>query len=440
METGPTARTADGRTMHTEPNNRIPDETLPKTAAQPASPLERSSEEATMTDYLANCQSDFDTVAFNPVDSLVVSSLSYLNFDSYKFESVFGREPVALIDILRFTDFHELTRGSWMEGADDVADMLNALSRSRRYKDISVCFFSNETSDNIEKQFSATTFLLDGKRAYIAFRGTDGTLTGWKEDFNLSFRSVIPSQTTACLYLSGVLSALPSDLTVYTGGHSKGGNLAEYAALSIDDGQFARLAKVFNHDGPSFLQDPSPRINTEGFQRKLHKTVPESSIFGLILENRDDFHVVQSTASLVFQHNPLSWIVSGNDFLYQESLNRSAQVFDQTLDRWLNSCTAQQRELFIDTVFDLLTINQAKSWNDFQDGLLGNIAAIVYNGAKLDSETKEIILHTFGNLRESANEIVREQMAKYLPWFANADEQPGNDRSKNDTDDSPRNG
>ena len=294
------------------------------------------------------------------------------------------------------------------------------MARCRRYKDLKICFFSNEHVDNIEKQFSAVTFLLDDRNAYIAFRGTDGTLNGWKEDFNLSFKTVIPSQTTALLYLSGVLSALPADLNIYVGGHSKGGNLAEYAVLTIDETGFDRISEVFNHDGPSFLQDPSPRIDTPAFQNKLHKTVPESSVFGLILEKRDDFHVVQSTASLIFQHNPLSWIVSGHDFLYQEKLNRSAQLFDQTLDLWLESCTPQQREQFIDTVFNLLTVNEAKSWSDFQDGLVGNIAAMVYNGVKLDHETKEIILHTFANLRESANETVRKQMIKFIPWLADS--------------------
>lgn len=388
--------------------------------ARQRSPL-HSGGERTITDYLLSRQEDFDSVPFNPVDSLILSSISYLNFESYRYESLYGNESVKLIDILRFGDYQTLVHGSWMDSTDEVSDMLTALARSRRYKDLSVCFYANETSEQIEKQFSAATFLLDPKRAYIAFRGTDGTLTGWKEDFNLSFRTVIPSQTTACLYLSGVLSALPNTATVYCGGHSKGGNLAEYAALTIDEGQFNRLERIFNHDGPSFLQDPSPRINDQSFQNRLHKTVPESSIFGLILEKRDDFHVVQSTASLVFQHNPLSWIVTDHDFLYQDSLNRSAQIFDRTLDRWLQSCTPQQRELFIDTMFDLLTINEPKNWDDFQDGLLGNIAAFVYNGVKLDHETKEIILHTFANLRECANETVRQQMTKYLPWLPNGE-------------------
>lgn len=373
--------------------------------------------EETMIDYLRRNQRSFDEEPFNPVDSLVLSSIVYLNFDAYAYGSPFGSSPIPLIDVIRFTEFKKLTAGSWMKDTDEVGDFLTALCTSRRYKDLAVMFFANEISEHIEKQFSAATFKLDDSRVYIAFRGTDGTLTGWKEDFNLGFKSVIPSQQTACLYLSGVLSALDSATDIIIGGHSKGGNLAEFAALCISETQYDRITKIFNHDGPSFLQAPSPRIDSDEFQHKLHKTVPESSIFGLILENRDDFHVVQSTGTLVFQHNPVTWIVSGNDFLYQESLNKSAMLFDQTLDKWLKSCTKEQRECFIDTVFDLLTINDAKNWDEYQDDLFGNIAAFVYNGVKLDKDTKEIILHTFGKLGNIANETVRRQLMKVFPWL-----------------------
>ena len=157
-----------------------------------------------------------------------------------------------------------------------------------------LAFYANERSDAVEKQFSATTFVVPGRVAAqaegapyedgcgmragrdefacLAFRGTDGSFAGWKEDFNLCFKEVIPSQRAAAAYLSGVASAVEGPLAA--GGHSKGGNLAEFAALVVDEGAYARLAGVYNHDGPSFLDDPSPRIHDGASQRCCTRRFP----------------------------------------------------------------------------------------------------------------------------------------------------------------------
>ena len=195
--------------------------------------------------------------------------------------------------------------------------------------------------------------------ACLAFRGTDGSFAGWKEDFNLCFKEVIPSQRAAAAYLSGVASAVEGPLVAC--GHSKGGNLAEFAALVVDEGAYARLAGVYNHDGPSFLDDPSPRIHDGRFATLLHKTVPESSAFGMILERRPDYRVVQSSALSVFQHEPFSWQVDGDDFVYQDALNRAAVFFDEALDAWLRGKTPAERERFIDTIYELFASTEAST-------------------------------------------------------------------------------
>ena len=192
-----------------------------------------------MADFLRETQESFIEVPFCPVDSLVLSSLVYLNLDEYRYGSVHGAESVPVIDILRFTPLRSMLSGGWLEDAEELPDFLRALACSRRYADLSVSLFANETAEIIEKQFCACTFTVGAKDgaplAYLAFRGTDGTIAGWKEDFNLSYMPVIPSQKTATAYVSGVLSALPGDMPIYVGGHSKGGNLAEFAALTIDE-------------------------------------------------------------------------------------------------------------------------------------------------------------------------------------------------------------
>ncbi|MBS6941078.1 MAG: DUF2974 domain-containing protein [Slackia piriformis] len=375
-----------------------------------------SSSLPTMTDYLRRHPEGFDETPFSPVDSLVLSALSYLDFDRYRYGDVYAGPHVPLVDIVRFTDLDSMLSGGWIRASRDLPVFLDALLRCHRFADLAIGYFVNENAAALEKQFCACTFSFDaGRSSYIAFRGTDGTFAGWKEDFNLSYRKIIPSQRSAERYLSGVLSALPSACRVFVGGHSKGGNLAEFAAATVDESNFARIERIFNHDGPSYLNAPSPRIYEASFKEKLHKTVPESSIFGMILEHRDDYSVVQSDAAGIFQHNPFTWLVDDVDFLYQDGLNAGAALFDETLDRWLKSCTPEQRETFIDTFYELVVSTDATTWQEFQEGgLIGNVAGVLRDGRNLDAETKEIIAHTMRNLRTVANETVRERLRNFV--------------------------
>ena len=359
--------------------------------------------------YIEREQRTFAESPFNPVDSLVFSSLCYFNFDETTPLPAFGNigcnldthteRRILVTDILALCDHETLTNGSWLKDAEETARFIAALRMSRRYRDVSVSFFANEMADAVDKQFSACTFFFtdkQGEMAYVAFRGTDGTLTGWKEDFNLSYKSVIPSQRSAVAYVSGVSSA--TDCPLILGGHSKGGNLAQYAALCTDGATYRKIVAVYDHDGPSFLEDPSPRRSTREYEEKLHKLVPESSAFGMILERRDDYSVVQASAFALFQHCPFAWIVEGNDFVYQQDLNVSAQFFDDTLDSWLRSKTPAERERFIQTIYDLIMQTNASSWAEFQTNLASNLATVMGAGSKLDSDTKQFLLSTVKSL------------------------------------------
>lgn len=363
----------------------------------------------TIVTYIEREQRTFAELPFNPVDSLVFSSLCYLNFDENALHAglegarcnldTHTEQRISVADVLALCDFSSLTKGSWLKDAEETQQFVNALRMSRRYREVSIAFFVNEMADAVDKQFSASTFFFHDKQgeiAYIAFRGTDGTLTGWKEDFNLSYKTVIPSQRSAVAYVSGVSSA--TECPFILGGHSKGGNLAQYAALCTDGATYKRIQAVYDHDGPSFLEDPSPRRITAAYERKLHKLVPESSAFGMILERRDDYRVVQSSAFALFQHHPFSWMVEGNDFVYQADLNASAQFFDQALDTWLRSKTPAERERFIQTIYDLIAQTNATSWAEFQTKLASNMATVMGAGSKLDGDTKRFLVSTLKGL------------------------------------------
>lgn len=373
--------------------------------------------------FLKNEQRSFTELRFTPVDALVFTSIAYFDFDANAVLPEYAgakanlnahdNSRVSIFDLLTLCGNAPLISNSWLEDSQEAFQFLKALRTSRRYRDVTAAFYVNEFSEQVDKQFSAVTLFYEEEHeevAFVAFRGTDGTLTGWKEDFNLAYKQVLSSHRTAVSYLSGVASSFQGNLRV--GGHSKGGNLAQYAACCCDESVFNRILGIYDQDSPSFLEDPSPRRNSAAYQEKLHKYVPESSVFGMILERRDSYSVVQSSAFALFQHHPFSWIVEGDNFVYQEEINASAQFFDEALDSWLRSRTPAERERFIQTIYDLITETNASSWSEFQSKLASNLATVIGAGSKLDPDTKEFLGQTisglFSALRDQTIERIKD--------------------------------
>lgn len=385
---------------------------------QSASALASADEARSLVSCIERYHTPFSALPFDDVDSLVLSSLSYLNYERYPLEDVESARPVPLIDILRFTPNEELTCGSWLKDGDDVPDFLRAVACSVRYRTLAACLYAHEAPQNIDKQFCAVTFVADDMPPYVAYRGTDGTVAGWREDFDLAYKDIIPSHTAALRYLSGVLSSLSDEPCVNVGGHSKGGNLAEYAAACIDEAGFSRIAAVYNHDGPAFLQAPSPRFDLEAYRSRCRKTIPESSIFGMILERRVDYRVVHSDAFTVFQHRPFNWLTSGHDFSYADELNDNARLFDDVLDSWLRSSTPEQRQIFLDTLFDLVKSTEASNWEEFQASFASNIPSLLRKQSDLDDETREVMASVMSRLVSQARSATVGYLSDRFSDFA----------------------
>lgn len=366
-----------------------------------------------IVDYILDNQLTFSEVQLNEIDSLILSSLAYLNYESAKsrFTSLdidlypANNNIVSLHDILSLTNWDDLVFNCWLADSSETTDFLRALQGSRRFMDVEVAFYRNESSSKIEKQFCAMTYLYKSATqrseddfAYVAFRGTDGTFSGWKEDFNLAYMPIIPSQRSAENYLSGICDVFSSK--IYVGGHSKGGNLAEYASLCCSEKNLAKIEIVYNHDGPSFLELPNEkRYLSETFQNLHSKTVPESSIIGMILEEQNNYTVVQSTSHSVFQHNPFSWIVQDNEdcFEKQSKINMSAKVFDSALDNWLKTVDIDTRGKFIDTLYSILNSASCDKFSDFQKNIPSNIATIIRSSKEIDKDTRDFLLQLLGD-------------------------------------------
>ena len=233
--------------------------------------------------------------------------------------------------------------------------------------------------------------------AFLAFRGTDSTLVGWKEDFNMTFQESVPAQRLAQEYVRSFSAA--NTYPMRLGGHSKGGNLAVYAGAKCDTAIQNRILEVFNHDGPGFTEQMMTDPGYLNIVPKVKTFVPQSSVFGMLLEHEEPYTIVHSRSVGPMQHDPYSWEAMGRDFVLVEELTADSRFLDRTFKTWLAGMTAEERNEFFDSVFDLLMMENANRPRDVMRPQ--NIRAL-FKTMHMDEDRRRMIASVLLELVDSA--------------------------------------
>lgn len=360
-------------------------------------------ERGTMNNIITYAQENFDTFdvrSFCSVDSLILSTVAYIHFPDI-FSELEGWKGIRLQKLYCAEHFEEMFHGFSM--AADTQKLFTALAASPRFRDIRIMGYTEQFDPVAEKQFSAVTFQLKPDLCYIAFRGTDSTFVGWKEDFNMAFKVPIPSQEEAVRYIEKAALYCPGKL--YVGGHSKGGNLAVYAAAMCRENVQSRIERVFSHDGPGFLAETLAGREFQHISSRIEKTIPQSSIVGILFEDQEDYRIVKSNqVGGILQHDQFTWLLENDDFIYLEELTRDAKYTDRTLKDWLNRISEEDRERFVDSLYSVLNTNELATLEDFRTDWQKNIPAAFHAASQLDNDTKKFLLHT---LKELAAHVIK---------------------------------
>ena len=249
-----------------------------------------------------------------------------------------------------------------------------------------------------KKQFSATLFQLDERTAVAAFRGTDSTVVGWKEDFNMGFESPVPAQTDAVEFLTAAARQFER---LYTCGHSKGGNLALYAAVRSPADVRAKVLGVYSFDGPGLDDQTAGSPEYEEISSRICSFVPESSIVGMLLDYHDEYTIVDSDGVGILQHNPFLWHIRGPRFQTRANLTRSGRYADRTLHDFLAQCTTEERQVMVDTLFELVAATGAQRVKEIPMGLLKNFGAVRETLKKVPEENQLVLKKVFRTLAQA---------------------------------------
>ena len=355
-------------------------------------------------DYLAwRGDVPFSVAKFNEVDGMLLSRFAYAPF-----ELCDGKFPMKVSEACKKMLAHDELDGNLVHKDDKL--VIEGFLESDRFSSLYVFGYEDTIDTESETQFSAVTVKLAPDLYYIAFRGTDDTLVGWKEDFNMSFTFPVPAQKLATEYVEKIARKVRGK--IICGGHSKGGNLAVYAAAFSKPKVQSRIVRIQNFDGPGFDEKALESPEFLAIRGRVDTFVPKSSVIGLLLFHEEEYTIVDSTYQGILQHDTYSWVVERDKFKYLERVTDASRFLDITLKEWIRKMPVDKRELLVDALYELVSGTNAETVTELSENRLGNALSILNTFRGLDDETKKLIFEAFRSLARSAKNTLYLQLQK----------------------------
>ena len=371
---------------------------------------------ANIFDYIAwRGDLTFAQSPFNPVDNIIFSQLAYLPLDGI----VGGPDTkgsVCIADAAEQIAKRQHDNPSFLNDLTviEAAALVGAMGTAQRFKNCRLTCYVNQTDLVSEKQFSAVSVVL-GKKMFkrsllIVYRGTDMSLVGWKEDFNMSLSEPVPSQLEAAAYLEKMAGRFKGSLLV--AGHSKGGNLAIYAASCCGKTTRRRIVAVYSNDAPGFHRQFVEGRGYRAIRSRIRAFVPQSSIIGMLFEHGETPVIVKSTETGLMQHDLCSWEIIHNDIARAEELSKESVLVDSILRDWINGMETEQRHQFIEALYTILGATHAQSVTELASDWLKSIVGIINSLKHIDEAAKKSIGKAIGDLFRIAGKNIQALRGK----------------------------
>lgn len=355
--------------------------------------------------YVAKEQASFREKPLCEVDSMVLSQLAMISASGcvppyLKSPGALKRGGMLLHSMIsgapKGTSLVELQQacasGEPFLGFNTVKtkELLRLAAVSPRFGRLVLHDYCSVFSEREETQFAAIAFTCPRRFSYVAFRGTDRTVVGWKEDFNMAAQAPVPAQALALSYAEGVAGRTRTPLVL--GGHSKGGNLAVYAAAKASPRVAARITAVYDHDGPGFPEGvftPEERTRVQALARK---TVPEESLVGLLMESVEPVKVVESDDHGLGQHSLFNWRLAGGELVEACQLAPSARFIADVLNQWVSEMTLDQRREAVDALFEAIKASGTTDAADLLTDGKKALGALVGAALNTPPESRAVIV------------------------------------------------
>lgn len=343
---------------------------------------------------------------FSEVDSLVLCQFAYLKFDDLAPAPGEDKPAVSLSELKSHADYDRLYADERYR--EDNTALFTGMYHSKRFHGTTIYNYVNLIDLATETQFSAVTFRLPNGVCYVAYRGTDETIVGWKEDLNLAFSEPVEGQRMSVDYLNRAAESITGHF--YVGGHSKGGNFATYACMNCDEKVRSRIMTIYDHDGPGFRPEVTARGAYDEIADRIHKTIPRSSLVGMLLYSDGAYQVVESKTIGLAQHNPYTWLIRDDHFQIVNELYAGRKFMDEALNRWILSLTQEQMHIFVDTFYQVVLASETDNLIDFTANWFQSIQKIGAALKEIDPQTGKAIIQIMRSLFEITSLNAKEKV------------------------------
>ena len=345
-----------------------------------------------MLDYIKEFgHVSFEERAFSEIDALVLTELEYLPLEKVVPSDENGENFVTVKEIAEYMQEHkqELFDENPMMITEERHEVSQVIADAPRFQSLKFFGVVSEWDKDTTKQFAAVTVEVEPSVRLVVFRGTDETLIGWKEDFLMTYSPLVAAQTDAKEYLAKQASLFDGDLMV--SGHSKGGNLAIYAAATQEEDVQLRIVDIFCFDSPGLYRSV---LETKGYQNIVPlamRYIPQDSLVGLMLESEVPYVIVKSNATGAMQHSAMTWEIEDGQFIKMEKLTKNSQLNDQTFKKWTESVSDEELELFWNVFFELLFSVGIDTVNDLYGQFMHYVQEFLKVAGDMDEEKRELL-------------------------------------------------
>lgn len=378
---------------------------------------------ANLLDYLSwRGDLKFTNDPINKVDLLFFSQLALINFDGVIEDLSDEYKPKKIKDAYYVYSHIEENKNKKLGLIipDTILKSFKLASRQERYKNVLVSDNMNIINLEKEEQASALTFEVMPNVFVIAFSGTDDTIIGWKENFNMMFKFPIEAQISACDYVNKVM-AKHKNGKFYITGHSKGGNLAMYSCLTANEEFDERIISCVSFDGPGLNVKNESFFDMERF-KKITSVLPQSSVVGVLFKKNEHTLYVKSINDGAYQHDGFSWMIKGKDFIYEKELTKEALAIKDGVEKVVSEMSEYEQIKFSDNLYKILCAGGAKDLITLNERKKASFDAYIkmpkeekkYLKVPLQKLTKDKYVKkvVFDTLKGSFNAYIQEQESK----------------------------
>ena len=360
-----------------------------------------------MIGYIKKYEETFKKSPASIVDALLMSWVAYFDFSYVK-----DQLPLKFEDFQYINEYKKLDPYISSYVARYSRRFLRLMYNSPRFKDAELVATDYILDKKNDTQFAVIAVKCEND-IIVAVRGTDPNYTGWKEDFQMSFKDKIHSYSHMDAFIKRLTKKYRKEKLILCG-HSKGGNVCTYTLSQIEDD--SHISKVYSFDGPGFRAKGLFKGKEERLE-KYTKIVPQSSVVGVLFSNETDIKIIKSRSLLLMQHNPFEWVIKNNDFVCVKKRTISSRYLEQSLNYWIESLNEKDRERFTEIIFGELDNFKTQDITTFFKTLLLQVGPIwkAYRG--LDKEDKKVVNRVVKRLFKS---FLMKPELKKLPLKENA--------------------